>query len=156
MYVRIPDNSIGKDLQTDEGTIIDRHVFTPMFRRLMRYLVKARLKPGRRKALLSAIEDGSLGRSSVAGGEYVRNMEAARIAADGKVSWVEICFCNTPLEEERPYWEEYFELLEIKDAHSRKNCRDLNGTEPWACMDCERTERLESRMDGTGKRFLDV
>ena len=63
-----------------------------------------------------AIADGSLGHGSVAGGEYLRNMMAARLAEDDTVSWVEICFCNEPLAEERPYWAEYFELLEIKDA----------------------------------------
>ena len=35
----------------------------------MRYLVTARVKPGRRAALDRAIEDGSLGRGSIAGGE---------------------------------------------------------------------------------------
>ena len=35
----------------------------------MRYLVKARVKPGREKSLLAAIRDGSLGRGSIAGDE---------------------------------------------------------------------------------------
>ena len=46
---------------------------------------------------------------------------------------VEVYFCNAPLQEERPHWEEYFELTSVKDAHARANCRDLNGSEPWAC-----------------------
>ena len=33
----------------------------------MRYLVKAKVKPGQEKPLLAAIESGSLGRGSVAG-----------------------------------------------------------------------------------------
>ena len=33
----------------------------------MRYLVKARVKPGREQALLRAVADGSLGRGSIAG-----------------------------------------------------------------------------------------
>ena len=88
----------------------------------MRYLVKARVKPGREKALLRAIADGSLGRGSIAGDEYLEDMRTARASEDGTAQWVEVCFCVEPLEEERPYWEEYFELLAIKDAHARRNC----------------------------------
>lgn len=103
-----------------------------------------------------AIQDGSLGRGSVAGDEYVYDMEQARIAADGVAHWVETCFCPMPLQEERPYWEEYFELLSVKDAHNRKNCRDWNGTEPWACCDCDCTKRLEERLKERGEPFLEV
>ena len=49
----------------------------------MRYLVRARVKPGLERALLEAIERGTLGAGSVAEGE------------------------------ERPYWEEYFELVRV-------------------------------------------
>lgn len=120
----------------------------------MRYLVKARVKPGREQALLRAIESGALGRGSVAGDEYLHNMQQARAAADGTAQWVEVCFCATPLAEERPYWEEYFDLLSVKDAHARKNCRDLNGTEPWACCECDCTRRLEEKLAQTGEPFL--
>jgi hypothetical protein len=121
----------------------------------MRYLVKARLKLGREKALLNAIADGSLGRGSVAGDEYQHNMQQARVAPNGIAHWVETCFCATPLAEERPYWEKFFDLVSVKDAHSRKNCRDLNGTEPWACCDCDCTKKLEERLSATGESFLD-
>jgi hypothetical protein len=121
----------------------------------MRYLVKARLKPGRRPALLRAIENGTLGRGSVAGDEYLHNMNQARLAADGAAHWVEVCFCATPLAEERPYWEEFFDILSIKDAHSRKKCRDLNGTEPWACCNCDCTRKLEDKLRITGASFLE-
>jgi hypothetical protein len=120
----------------------------------MRYLVKARLKPGKEKDLLRAIRDGSLGRGSIAGDEYVYDMEQARVADDGVAHWVETCFCATPLAEERPYWEKYFELLKVQDAHSRKNCRHENGTEPWACSNCDCTRRLEQRLQQTGQSFL--
>lgn len=122
----------------------------------MRYLVKARVKRGREAALLEAIESGSLGRGSVAGDEYLRNMTEARVGRNEMCHWVEVCFCSTPLEEERPYWEEYFELTRVQDAHSRKNCRDWNGTEPWACCDCDCTERLEQRLKITGQRFVEA
>jgi hypothetical protein len=98
----------------------------------MRYLVKARLKPGRKKALLDAIANGTLGEGSIAGDEYQYDLEHARLGKDGVAHWVETCFCATPLDEERPYWEEYFELLSVKDAHSRKNCRHENGNGPAA------------------------
>jgi hypothetical protein len=120
----------------------------------MRYLVKARVKPGCHKALLQAINNGTLGRGSIAGDEYLRNMEHARVAADGLAEWVEICFCNVPLEEERPYWERYFDLISVRDAHNRRNCRDDNGTEPWACVECDCTDRLEAHLAQRGESFL--
>src|SRR5882672_3680606 len=112
----------------------------------MRYLVKARVKPGRETALLAAIHDGTLGHGSIAGDEYLDNMQHARLLDDGTAKWVEVCFCATPLAEERPYWEEYFDLVEVKDAHARKNCRHENGTEAWACCDCDCTKKLEERL----------
>jgi hypothetical protein len=122
----------------------------------MRYLVKARVKPGREKALLQAIADGTLGRGSIAGDEYLHDLRHARAREDGSAQWVEVCFCAEPLEEERPYWEQYFELLEIKDAHARRNCRHENGVEPWACCDCDCTRRLEEKLAHTGEPFLAV
>jgi len=120
----------------------------------MRYLVKARVKPGREEALLRAIADGTLGQGSIAGDEYAHDLQQARVGEDDVARWVETCFCATPLAEERPYWEEYFELLRVKDAHNRKNCRHENGTEPWACCDCDCTRRLEEKLQQQGKPFL--
>jgi hypothetical protein len=119
----------------------------------MRYLVTARVKPGQDAALDRAIDDGSLGRGSVAGGEYLRNMGQARLLGDGRVQWVEVCYCATPLEEEREYWETYFTLDKVQDAHARSRCRDLNGAEPWACGDCDCTARLEQSLARKGRRF---
>ena len=122
----------------------------------MRYLVRARVKAGREGDLLKAIEDESLGQGSVAEGEYLRNMNDARLCPDQTARWVEVCYCPTPLQEERPYWEEYFELLSVKDAHSRRNCRQENGTEPWACCDCDCTKKLEAKLRGQGNSFLET
>jgi len=119
----------------------------------MRYLVTARVKNGQRSALKRAIEDGSLGDGSVAGDEYLHDMTQARELADGRVKWVETCFCTTPLQEERPYWEEFFEFDFIKDAHARSKCRDENGSEPWACCDCDCTKRLEGWLRKQGQPF---
>ena len=65
----------------------------------MRYLVKARLIPGCESALLTSIADGTLGEGSIAGDEYLHDMQQARISAKGEACWVETCFCDTPLEE---------------------------------------------------------
>jgi hypothetical protein len=119
----------------------------------MRYLVTARVKPGKERDLDAAIDDASLGRGSVAGDEYLRNMDAARAYADGRVQWVEVCYCASPLAEEREYWEQYFDLEKVQDAHARSRCRDLNGEEPWACGDCDCSARLEARLDGKGQPF---
>ena len=120
----------------------------------MRYLVTARVKPGREQALLTAIENGMLGAGSVAEGEYLRNMSDARLRSDGKARWVEVCFCDVPLAEERPYWEQYFELVKVQDAHARARCHDANGSDPWACGDCDCTVRLEDRLNSQGCSFL--
>ena len=122
----------------------------------MRYLVTARVRPGREADLLRAIESGTLGLGSVAGDEYLRNMAQARLTPGGDIRWVEVCFCWEPLDEERPYWEEYFDLVRVQDAHSRSKCRDLNGEEPWACGDCDCSSKLEERMAGWGRPFLEV
>jgi len=120
----------------------------------MRYLVRARVKPGREGELLHAIEDGTLGQGSVAEGEYLRNMQEARLCADQTVRWVEVCYCPTPLQEERPYWERYFDLTKVQDAHDRRKCRDENGTEPWVCGDCDCTARLEQKLKAAGTGFV--
>jgi hypothetical protein len=123
---------------------------------VMRYLVRARVKPGRERALLEAIERGTLGEGSVAEGEYLRNMQDARLTSDDTARWVEICYCPTPLQEERPYWEEYFDLVKVQDAHDRRKCRDYNGSEPWACGDCDCTARLEEKLRNSGESFLKI
>jgi hypothetical protein len=121
----------------------------------MRYLVTARVKFGQEAALLKAIESETLGAGSVAGDEYLRNMSDARLRADGAARWVEVCYCATPLEEERPYWEQFFDLVRVQDAHARTRCRDETGEEPWACSDCDCTERLEARLKSQGTGFLE-
>jgi hypothetical protein len=122
----------------------------------MRYLVRARVKPSRESDLLQAVEKETLGQGSVAEGEYLRNMNEARLCDDQTVRWVEVCYCPTPLQEERSYWEEYFDLTRVQDAHDRRNCRDENGSEPWACGDCDCTARLEQKLKASGAPFLDL
>jgi hypothetical protein len=120
----------------------------------MRYLVRALVKPERQRDLLRAIKNETLGEGSVAEGEYLRNMSEARLCEDGTARWVEVCYCPTPLQEERPYWEQYFDLSKVQDAHDRRKCRDENGSEPWACGDCDCTARLEQKLEQSGSLFL--
>ena len=119
----------------------------------MRYLVTARVKQGRSDALDRAIEGRTLGAGSIAGDEYLHNMAEARELEDGRVKWVETCFCAIPLAEERPYWEAYFDLLSVKDAHARTRCRHESGEEYWACESCDCTAKLEERLAQTGRAF---
>ncbi|HEY6111958.1 MAG TPA: hypothetical protein VIV62_05545 [Chthoniobacterales bacterium] len=120
----------------------------------MRYLVKAKLKAGKQRDLVRAIDNETLGRGSIAGDEYLHNMNQARVNEHGIATWVECCFCDPPLAEERPYWEEFFDLVSVKDAHSRRNCRHENGTEPWACCECDCTRKLEDKLRTLDESFL--
>ena len=104
---------------------------------------------------MNAVDAGTLGRGSIAGDEYLHNMNEARADEHGVATWVETCFCDAPLEEERPYWEDFFDLLKVTDAHSRRNCRHENGTEPWACCDCDCTKKLEENIQSQGAPFLE-
>ena len=70
----------------------------------MRYLVTARVKPGRREALAEAVETGTLGAGSVAGGEYLPNVGAARRRDDGTIRWVEVCSVRSPYRRSVPAW----------------------------------------------------
>ena len=121
---------------------------------IMKYLVKANILPRRKGALLAAIADDTLGEGSVAFGEYVKNMKQARVLDDGCLCWVEVCFCSEPLHEERTYWENYFELLEISPAVNPKECQDSNGEEKQACLQCVCAQELEGKMKTWGEPFL--
>jgi len=45
--------------------------------------------------------------------------------------------------------EEYFDLVSVKDAPcAEKNAGMANGTEAWACCNCECTRRLEEKPPG--------
>jgi len=57
-------------------------------------------------------------------------MNEARSCADETVRWGRSCYCPTPPSEERSYWEEYFDLVKVQDAHDRRKCRDENGSSP--------------------------
>ena len=56
----------------------------------------------------------------------------------------------------RKLWERYFELTRVQDAHDRRQCRDHNGSKPWACENCDCTDRLERKLETEGEPFLAV
>ena len=116
----------------------------------MRYLVTARVRPGRRGALARAIDDGTLGAGSIAGDEYFRNMAEARALDDGCVQWVEVCYCReyygVAMEEELPYFQEFLTDIVVADARSPRLC---NGYP--ACSDCDCTWKVRPK----GEPFLD-
>lgn len=120
----------------------------------MKYIVKAKLKEGKASELFEEIRRGTLGSGSVAFGEYVNNMNQARSLDDGTVCWIEICFCQTPLNEETPYWEKYFENITVENAQNPKYCQDSNGDLKRACFECSCTEELEEKMLSWGKPFI--
>lgn len=122
----------------------------------MRYLVTAMVRAGKERELLRAVETGALGAGSVAGGEYLRCVTEARILEGGRTKWEEVCFCDTPLAEERPFWEEYFEIVRVQDAHDRGRCRDVSGSEPWACGECDCSAQLEAKLVRRGQPLLAV
>lgn len=53
----------------------------------MKYLIKAKVKESSRPELLRVIADVTLGAGSVAFGEYVKNMQQARVLEEKKLSW---------------------------------------------------------------------
>ena len=120
----------------------------------MRYLVTARVKPGREQALARPSRMARWAPDPSPAASTCATWNRARLLRDGSVKWVEVCYCNTPLEEERPYWEEYFDLMKVQDAHARTRCKDLNGEEAWACWDCDCTDKLEARLATWGPLFL--
>jgi len=62
----------------------------------MRYLVRARIKPGGERSLLDAIERGTLGNGSIAEGEYLRNMQDARLCNGERVGNIEFSYRLCP------------------------------------------------------------
>ena len=119
----------------------------------MRYLVTARVKDGQRDALRRAIEDGSLGDGSVAGDEYLRDMAHARELADGRVKWVETCFCATPLQEERPV---LGRVLPLRQHQGRARAQQVPRRERHRAvgvLQLRLHERLEGWLQKQGKTF---
>jgi len=111
-----------------------------------------------RGALLQAIEHRTLGKSSVARGQYLRNMQEARLYLHGRARWVEVCYCPTPLQ---------FSTVQFsykKSGHTGNNTSSwskfrmrmtagVSRSEPWSCENCDCTECLERKL-ALGDPFL--
>lgn len=115
----------------------------------MRYLLSARVRPGRRAELLEAIESGSFGRGFPYGdlGETLRE---GKVGPDGTIRWVEVCYCResygVAMEEELPYFEAFLTDMTVADARSPAHCDGYP-----ACGDCDCTRKVRPK----GEPFLD-
>jgi hypothetical protein len=106
----------------------------------MRYLLGARIKPGRRAELLRALEDGTFG-AGFPYGDLGEVLGAGRVDASGTIRWVEVCYCReyygVAMHEELPYLEEYLTDIEVADARSPLHCEGYP-----VCNDCDCTRKV--------------
>ncbi len=122
----------------------------------MRYLVRGKVIPGKSAALLEAIETGALGRGSIAHESFLKCMKEARLTEGGEVRWLEVCYCREAfgpgyeLCEELPYWEAYFERIDVRFARNPEACEGYP-----VCGDCDCTEKLEAKLEKLGAPFLE-
>ena len=106
----------------------------------MRYLLGARVRPGRRAELLRALEAGTFG-EGFPYGDLGEMLMTGRVDAAGTIRWVEVCYCReyygVAMHEELPYLEEYLTDIEVADARSPKDCKGYP-----ACNDCDCTNKV--------------
>jgi hypothetical protein len=106
----------------------------------MRYLLSARMRPGKEADLLRSLTDGSFGRGFPYGdlGDVLRE---SRVDSSGTLRWVEVCYCReyygVAMEEELPYFEEYLAEMTIADARNPRGCKGYPD-----CGDCDCTRKL--------------
>jgi hypothetical protein len=109
----------------------------------MRYLLAARVRPGKHGELLGALEDGRFGAGFPYGdlGELLRT---GRVDASGTIRWVEVCYCReyygVALHEELPYFEEFLTDMTIADARSPLHCEGYP-----VCNDCDCTKKVRPK-----------
>lgn len=106
----------------------------------MRYLLGARVRPGRRAELLRALEAGTFG-AGFPYGDLGEMLCAGRVDASGTIRWVEVCYCReyygVAMHEELPYLEGYLTDIEVADARSPAHCEGYP-----ACNDCDCTNKV--------------
>jgi hypothetical protein len=110
----------------------------------MRYLLSARVRPGRRADLLEALEDGRFG-AGFPFGDLGSVLGSGRVDASGTIRWVEVCYCReylgVAMEMELRYIEDYLTDVEVTDARSPRYCKGYP-----ECNDCACTRKV--RFDG--------
>ena len=87
----------------------------------MIYHVRAKFRDDTAESLLLKISDGTIARQQPDGPELVAAMERAVMNAAGKVEWSEMCFCPSPLHQERiTLLDVHFENIktELIDVHT--------------------------------------
>jgi len=129
----------------------------------MRYLVSARVRPGRGLELLDALEHGRLS-EGFPYGDLGEVLAAGRVDDQGTIRWVEVCYCReylgVALSMELPYLEEFLTEIEIADARSPRHCKGYP-----ECDDCDCTRKVafegepvldhlgRTAVESTGERF---
>ena len=106
----------------------------------MRYILGARVRPGRRADLLRALEDGTFGRGFPYG-DLGEVLGTGRVDDTGTIRWVEVCYCReyygVAMEEEIPYLEDYLTDIEVADALNPRHCKGYP-----ECNDCACTRKF--------------
>ena len=83
----------------------------------MHYTVQARLIPETAADLLRKLTDGTVTRQKPYGKEVVASMKRAVVDAEGVVRWSEVCYCPTPLEQERAnVYDQHFTAIETQEV----------------------------------------
>ena len=83
----------------------------------MHYTVQARLIPGTAADFLRKLTDGTVAAQKPYGKEVVASMKRAVIDKEGVVRWSEVCYCPTPLEQERAnVYDRHFTDIETQEV----------------------------------------
>lgn len=99
------------------------------------YLVKARLYPGRKEALREWLTSGQIAAMRPFGPSLSGALQGARWEEPtGKAVWEVVCFCPTPLADERTaVLDRFFEDLEVQVVAPGEGWRQVNHLPPlWA------------------------
>jgi hypothetical protein len=110
------------------------------------------VEPGKERDLVSAINDGTRGKGSIAGDEYLNDIEQARVDDHGVASWVETAFAIR-LSPKDALLGSVFPLAQREGCALPSEFPDEDGTEPWASCDCDYTKKLEKRLATQAKRL---
>jgi hypothetical protein len=108
----------------------------------MRYCMSARVIPEMAAALEQALVDGTFGKGFPFGdlGDNLR--EECNVGADGRVRWIETCYCreysNVAMVMELEYFEPFMHAIEIADARDPRYCKGYPH-----CNDCLCTKTIK-------------